>query len=97
MAVDYDFPDVRRRIHFLETQISDIERMLSLARPDAETQAAIYRMEQASRELQQLEYLLRFYQRHTNGALNKMQMWLFLTSFALSALMLGLYILERIK
>lgn len=97
MSVDHDFPEVRRRIHALEAQISDIERMLGLATPDAETQSAIYRMEQASRELQQLDYLLRFYQRHTNGALSKMQMWLFLISFALSALMLGLYILERIQ
>ena len=97
MAVDHDFPEVRRRIHALEAQISDIERMLGLATPDAETQSAIYRMEQANRELQQLDYLLRYHQRQTNGALSKMQMWLFVISFALSAVMLILYALERLQ
>ena len=97
MAVDHDFPDVRRRIHALEAQISDIERTLSLATPDAETQAAIYRMEQANRELQQLDFLLRFHQRQTNGKLSKLQLWMFVISVGLSAIMLVLFTLERLQ
>jgi hypothetical protein len=96
MAVDHDFPEVRRRIHFLEAQISDIERVLSLATPDAETQAAIYRTEQANRELQQIDFLLRYYQRQNNGKLSKMQTGLFVVSVMVSILMLILLLVERL-
>jgi hypothetical protein len=96
MAVDHDFPEVRRRIHSLEAQISDIERVLSLATPDAETQAAIYRTEQANRELQQIDFLLRYYQRQNNGKLSKMQTGLFVVSVMVSILMLILLLVERL-
>lgn len=98
MAVDTEFPDVRRRLRQLEQEIGEMERMLE---PSGGAAAAgsttIYILGQHTREFEQTTHLLRYYERQHNGYhLDRNQKLFFVASLAVSATLLVMYVLQVI-
>ncbi len=96
MAVDREFPALRRRLRWLQAETATIERGIEPGGGVASAGAStIYILEQYNEEMTELDFILRWYQRTTNGALSRMQWMLVGTSLAVSSALLVMLILER--
>ena len=96
MAIDREFPAVKRRLRSLTEQISDIERTMTLATPDQLGSTAIYKLEQYQREFEQTTYLLQYFERQNNGySLSRLQWTMFIASLAVACTLLILFFLDR--
>lgn len=96
MAVDREFPALRRRLRWLQAEIGTIERGIEPGGGVASAGAStIYILEQLNEEMSEIDLILRWHQRVTNGALSRMQWMLVGTSLAVSSALLVMLILER--
>ena len=96
MAVDREFPALRRRLRWLQAETATIERGIEPGGGVASAGAStIYILEQYNEEMTELDYILRWYQRTTNGALGRMQWMLVVTSVAISSVLLILLFAQR--
>ncbi len=96
MAVDREFPALRRRLRWLQAEIGTIERGIEPGGGAASAGAStIYILEQYNEEMGELDFILRWHQRVNNGALSRMQWMLVGSSLAVSSALLIMLILER--
>lgn len=96
MAVDREFPALRRRLRWLQAETATIERGIEPGGGVASAGAStIYILEQYNEEMTELDFILRWYQRTTNGALGRMQWMLVVTSVAISSVLLVLLFAQR--
>jgi hypothetical protein len=95
MAVDKEFPQLRRRVRQLDGDINAIERTLE-ANAGQLGDNAVYLLESMTKEQAEIDFLLRFYQRQTNGALSRMQGMLVAGALAFSVALLVLLLLQRL-
>ena len=96
MAEQREFPALRRRLRWLQAEIATIERGLEPGGGVASAGAStIYILEQHNEEMTEIDYILRWYQRTTNGALGRMQWMLVLASIAISSALLVLLFAQR--
>ena len=90
MATRREFPALRRRRHYLEQEVYTYDKYLRSASdqdPASQNKAAID-AERDSEELDELEYVLRFMDRLTNGYhLSRPQWLLLIISIALAILL----------
>lgn len=96
MAVDREFPALRRRLRWLQAEIGSIERGIEPGGGVASAGAStIYILEQYNDEMEEIDYILRWHQRVTNGALSRMQWMLVGSSLVISSALLILLALQR--
>ena len=96
MAEQREFPALRRRLRWLQAEISVIERSIEPGGGVASAGAStIYILEQFNEEMVEIDYILRWYQRTTNGALGRMQWGLVIASVAISSALLVLLVVQR--
>ncbi len=96
MAVDREFPALRRRLRWLQAETATIERGIEPGGGVASAGAStIYILEQYNEEMTELDFILRWYQRTTNGALGRMQWMLVVASVAISSVLLILLFAQR--
>ena len=96
MAVDREFPALRRRLRWLQAEIGTIERGIEPGGGVASAGAStIYILEQLNEEMSEIDLILRWHQRVTNGALSRMQWMLVGISLAVSSALLIVLVLER--
>ncbi len=96
MAVDREFPALRRRLRWLQAEIGTIERGIEPGGGVASAGAStIYILEQLNEEMSEIDLILRWHQRVTNGALSRMQWMLVGISLAVSSALLIMLVLER--
>lgn len=96
MAEQRDFPALRRRLRWLQAEVSVIERGIEPGGGAVSAGAStIYILEQHNEEMAEIDYILRWYQRTTNGALGRMQWMLVVASVAISSALLILLVAQR--
>jgi len=96
MAEQREFPALRRRLRWLQAEIGVIERGIEPGGGAASAGAStIYILEQHNEEMAEIDYILRWYQRTTNGALGRMQWMLVAASIAISSALLILLVAQR--
>jgi hypothetical protein len=88
-----DFPALYRRLRWLQSELSAVERTLE-AEAFQGISPKVYLHQQLSQEQSELDFILRYYQRQTNGALGKMQ-WLFVAASVVVSLILLLLLLAQ--
>ena len=92
MAEQREFPALRRRLRWLQAEISVIERGIEPGGGAASAGAStIYILEQHNEEMAEIDYILRWY----NGALGRMQWMLVVASVAISSALLILLVAQR--
>lgn len=89
MAVDKEFPQLRRRLRQLDGEINAIERTLE-ANGGQLGDSAVFLLEGMLHEQAEIDFLLRFYQRQTNGALSRMQWTLMMVAAVVSVVLMAL-------
>ena len=96
MAELREFRALRRRLHNLREMIADIERNMTPGSIEASVgSTTVYLLNQYNEEADEIDFILRWHQRVTNGALSRMQWMLIGTSLAVSSALLVMLILER--
>ena len=93
MASARDFPALYRRLRWLQSELSAVERTLE-AEAFQGISPKVYLHQQLSEEHTELDYILRWYQRQTNGALGRMQ-WMFVAASIAVSLILLLMLLAQ--
>ena len=89
MAVDKEFPQLRRRLRQLDGEINAIERTLE-ANGGQLGDSAVFLLEGMLHEQAEIDFLLRFHQRQTNGALSRMQWTLMMVAAVVSVVLMAL-------
>lgn len=93
MSVDTTFPELDSRIRELEKQLSAVEA--TMYAEGGSGASTVYIAERYRAEIAEIRFLLRFYQRSTNGALSRRQWSVVATSLAISCALLILLMLQR--
>ena len=94
MASIKEFPALRRRLRWLQSELSAVERTL-------ETEAfqgispKVYLHQTLNEEHNELDYILRYYQRQTNGALGRMQWSLVAASVVISLILFAMLLAQK--
>lgn len=96
MAELREFRALRRRRDDLREMIRDVERNMIPGSIEASVgSTTVYLLHQYNEEADEIDFILRWHQRVTNGALSRMQWMLVGTSLAVSSALLIMLILER--
>lgn len=96
MAEQREFPALRRRLRELQRLISDVEENMAPGSLEASVgSTTVYLLGQYNQEANEIDFILRWYQRTTNGALGRMQWMLVLASVAISSALLVLLVAQR--
>lgn len=93
MSVDTTFPELDSRVRDLERQLYAVEATMQAE--GGSGASTVYIAERYRAEIAEIRFLLRFYQRSTNGALSRRQWSVVATSLAISCALLILLMLQR--
>ena len=93
MSVDTTFPELDSRVRDLERQLSAVE--ITMQAEGGSGASTVYIAERYRAEIAEIRFLLRFYQRATNGALSRRQWSIVAASMAISCALLILLVLQR--
>lgn len=94
MAVDREFPALHRRLRWIQTELATVERQLEAESFQGISPNAYYQQSLVM-EMGELDFILRYYQRQTNGALSRLQWLAVVGSMAISVVLLILLLLQR--
>lgn len=94
MAVVREFPALQRRLRWIDTELATVERQMEVEAVHGGN-AAVHFHQSLLAEQNELDYILRYYQRQTNGALSRIQWTVVGTSMIVSLSLLILLILQR--
>lgn len=94
MASIKEFPALRRRLRWLQNELSVVERTLE-AEAFQGISPKVYLHQQLNEEHNEIDFILRYYQRQTNGALGRMQWSLVAASVVISLIMLILLLVHK--
>ena len=91
-----DFPSLRRRSRWLESEIAVIEHMIEpRGGPEAaQGSTTVYVLNQYIEEMEEIDYLLRYWARQNNGYLSRWQWMAFSASMAVATMLLILYLVQ---
>ena len=92
-----DFPALQRRLRWLSTEIGTIEHHLDAESVQHTGRAAMPLYQAYLDEMSEIDYLLRYYYRQTNGVLSRTQWVLVLTSVLVSGVLLCVFALEVVR
>lgn len=89
-----EFPALQRRLRWITAELAAIERQLELESQQGGT-AGVHTHQMLLAEQDELDFILRYYQRQTNGALSRMQWSVVATSMVISLMLLILLVAQR--
>lgn len=96
MAEQREFPALRRRLRELQRLIAEVESNMAPGSLEASVgSTTVYMLGQYNEEANEIDFILRYYQRVTNGALGRLQWMLVVTSVAVSSALLILLVAQR--
>jgi di/tricarboxylate transporter len=90
-----EFPALQRRLRWLTAELSAIERQLELEAQQGAGTSGMHMHQILLAEQDELDFILRYYQRQTNGALSRMQWMVVAVSMVISLMLLILLVAQR--